>query len=109
MLPPSLRAFTSVPRRALGRRYASHGAPHYNEPTGWMFGEKVIAFHTHGNVITLNPHTFQPLPPGQKRVKEDWENIWYFGMFGSMALAAVLLYYKPDTRCVPLLPVMHGY
>ncbi|KAF8140193.1 ESSS subunit of NADH:ubiquinone oxidoreductase-domain-containing protein [Boletus edulis] len=78
MLPPSLRAFTSAPRCALGRRYASHGAPHYNEPTGWLFGEKVMAF-------------------GQKRVKEDWENIWYFGMFGSMALAAVLLYYKPDT------------
>lgn len=55
------------------------------------------------NAITLNLHTFQPLPPGQKRVKEDWENIWYFGMFGSMALAAVLLYYKPDTRYAPLI------
>ena len=42
----------------------------------------------------------QPLPSGQKRVKEDWENIWYFGMFGGMGLAAVLLYYKPDTRYV---------
>jgi len=30
-------------------------------------------------------------------VKEDWENIWYIGMFGSMGLATVLLYYKPDT------------
>lgn len=34
---------------------------------------------------------------GQKRVKEDWENIYYWGMGGGMALAAVLLYYKPDT------------
>jgi ESSS subunit of NADH:ubiquinone oxidoreductase (complex I) len=33
-------------------------------------------------------------------VKEDWENIWYIGMFGTMAFAAVILYYKPDTRCV---------
>jgi hypothetical protein len=33
-------------------------------------------------------------------VKEEWENIWYVGMFGSMAMAAVLLYYKPDTRLV---------
>jgi hypothetical protein len=41
---------------------------------------------------------FKPPPPGQKRVKEDWENIWYFGMFGSMAFATVMLYYKPDTR-----------
>lgn len=39
---------------------------------------------------------------GQKRVKEDWENIYYWGMGGGMALAAVLLYYKPDTSCVIL-------
>ncbi|KAH0838357.1 ESSS subunit of NADH:ubiquinone oxidoreductase-domain-containing protein [Lanmaoa asiatica] len=96
LMPPHLRVLTVVPRRALGHRYASHGAPHYNEPTGWLFGEKVMSFHSHA-VPQLNPHTFQPLPPGQKRVKEDWENIWYFGMFGSMALAAILLYYKPDT------------
>lgn len=69
---------TSHCRALLGRRCASHGAPHYNEPGGWLFGEK-------------------PPPPGQKRVKEDWENIWYVGMFGSMLAAAVLLYYKPDT------------
>lgn len=42
----------------------------------------------------------QPPPPGQKRKKEDWENVWYYGMYGGMALAAVLLYYKPDTRYV---------
>ncbi|KAH9022970.1 ESSS subunit of NADH:ubiquinone oxidoreductase [Lactarius pseudohatsudake] len=60
------------------KRFASHGAPHYNEPTGYLFSEK-------------------PPAPGQKRVKEDWENIWYFGMFGSLGLAGVLLYYKPDT------------
>ncbi len=35
-------------------------------------------------------------------MKEDWENIWYFGMFGSLGLAAVLLYYKPDTRCASI-------
>ncbi|KAF9229354.1 hypothetical protein BS17DRAFT_723032, partial [Gyrodon lividus] len=83
---PSLRTLKlRAPQRALGCRFASHGAPHYNEPSGWLFGEK-------------------PLPPGQKRVKEDWENIWYIGMFGSMAAAAVLLYYKPDTRRVVLFP-----
>jgi hypothetical protein len=27
-----------------------------------------------------------------------------FGMFGGMGLASVLLYYKPDTRCVHRLP-----
>jgi len=39
----------------------------------------------------------KPLAPGEKRVKEGWENIWYIGMFGGMGLASVLLYYKPDT------------
>lgn len=73
----------SLPPRALRatvptRRLASHGTPHYNEPSGWLFGEK-------------------PLPPGQKREREDWEMVWYIGMFGSMFAAAVLLYYKPDT------------
>jgi hypothetical protein len=70
-----LRAsFSSLPCR----RYASHGAPQYNEPSGWLFSEK-------------------PPLPGQKRVKENWENAWYIGMFGTMAFAAVMLYYKPDT------------
>jgi len=69
---------TRASNQILPRRFASHGAPHYNEPTGYLFAEK-------------------PPAPGQKRVKEDWENIWYFGMFGSIGLATVLLYYKPDT------------
>lgn len=80
MLPTSsLRALqVGVPRRITGRRFASYGPPQFNEPSGWLFGEK-------------------PPAPGQKRVKEEWENIWYVGMFGSMAMAAVLLFYKPDT------------
>ena len=43
----------------------------------------------------------QPLPAGQKRKRESWETVWYIGMYGTMGLTAVLLYYKPDTRCVP--------
>ena len=31
---------------------------------------------------------------------EDWEMPYYIGMFGGMGLAAVLLYYKPDTSSV---------
>lgn len=31
---------------------------------------------------------------------EDWEMPYYIGMFGGMALAGVLLYYKPDTSYV---------
>jgi len=68
--PCTLSSISSV-------RFASQGAPHYNEPSGWLFGEK-------------------PPPPGQKRQREDWEMIWYIGMFGSLALGAVLHYFKPD-------------
>ncbi|TFY83595.1 hypothetical protein EWM64_g425 [Hericium alpestre] len=71
------RSALQCQRPASCKRFASHGA-HFNEPTGHIFSEK-------------------PLPPGQKRVKEDWENIWYLGMFGTMGLATLLLYYKPDT------------
>lgn len=47
---------------------------------------------------------------GQKRVKEDWENIYYWGMGGGMAIAAVLLYYKPDTSyaCISRLDSITG-
>ncbi|KAK0550149.1 hypothetical protein OC846_003774 [Tilletia horrida] len=62
---------------ALGRRYASGGSS-YNQPTGYLYGEK-------------------PPPKGQKREKEDWENLWLYGMFGGMALATVVLMYRPDT------------
>ena len=35
--------------------------------------------------------------PGEKRVREDWELIWYWGMGGAFVLAAVGLATKPDT------------
>ncbi|RIA98722.1 hypothetical protein C1645_685483 [Glomus cerebriforme] len=60
-------------------RRASGHEPQYNEPGGYLFGEK-------------------PLPLGQKRVKEDWENIWVYGMGGSLLLGAIIAIYKPDTR-----------
>ncbi|GAA6058982.1 hypothetical protein JCM10212_001692 [Sporobolomyces blumeae] len=60
------------------QRRAASGGVHFNEPTGYLFGEK-------------------PPAKGQKRVREDWESIYYWGMFGGMALGGVLIYYKPDT------------
>jgi len=86
-------------QQAVTKRFASHGAPHYNEPTGYLFGEKVRTLLS--SAFASIDDDSQPPAPGQKRVKEDWENIWYFGMFGSIGLATVLLYYRPDTRYVP--------
>jgi len=81
MLPPSsLRALPAG--RPLTRlravRFASHDAPQFNEPTGLLFGEK-------------------PPPPGHRRIKQPWESLWYYGMYGSMLVGGVLLYFKPDT------------
>ncbi|KAJ7631011.1 Ndufb11, NADH dehydrogenase 1 beta subcomplex subunit [Roridomyces roridus] len=79
MLPPLRAALPAGRLTRLGAiRSASHDAPHYNEPTGLLFGEK-------------------PPPPGQRRIRQPWESLWYYGMYGSMAVGAVLLYFKPDT------------
>ncbi|KAK8864287.1 hypothetical protein IAR55_001533 [Kwoniella newhampshirensis] len=74
-LPRSL-ARQSQSQTTVARRYASHG-PSYNPPSGYLFAERPTK--------------------GGKREKESWENIYYVGMFGGMALAAVILTYKPDT------------
>ncbi|BGP01131.1 hypothetical protein NBRC10512_000480 [Rhodotorula toruloides] len=60
------------------QRRSASGGIHFNEPSGRLFGEK-------------------PLKPGQKRVKEDWENIYYYGFGGTCLLTAIGLYYKRDT------------
>ncbi|KAF7720903.1 hypothetical protein EC973_005791 [Apophysomyces ossiformis] len=57
------------------RRGGGHGAPQYNEPGGYLFAEKT-------------------------RVKEDWEDIYYWGMGGGFLFIAAGLYYKPDTSVV---------
>ena len=46
-----LRARTS--KQVAPRRFASHGAPHYNEPSGYLFGEKVM---TNVAVAMLHVH-----------------------------------------------------
>lgn len=37
----TLRTRTGAGIGVTTKRFASHGAPHYNEPTGYLFGEKV--------------------------------------------------------------------
>lgn len=109
-------------------RFASGGSS-YNQPTGYLFGEKVSSQLHRTNLKFLNSirhgslprgnrafaSVTDPLTPsfhcgvssiqvakGQKRQKEDWENMYYFGLFGGMAFAGLVLMYKPDTRYVAL-------
>lgn len=77
--PQSIQGFST--RSNL--RAADHG-DHYDPPTGYLFGVK----------------------PGQKYVKEGWENIWYYGFVGSLLVAGVAYVFKPDTSYVrPVLVV----
>lgn len=62
---------TSAPARA------SHGSQ-YDPPTGWLFGVK----------------------PGEKYKPEGWENLFFYGFCGSLAVFAVAYAYKPDTSYV---------
>lgn len=39
----------------------------------------------------------QTLAKGEKRQRESWELMWYWGMFGGIALGIVLKLYQPDT------------
>ncbi|KAF9956607.1 hypothetical protein BGZ65_002562 [Modicella reniformis] len=75
-----VRSFTRTPlRRAVQLRRGGGHSEGYNQPTGYLFGEK-------------------PLPPGTKRVKEDWENMYIYGFMGSMVVGTAIVYYKPDTN-----------
>ncbi|WVQ82287.1 hypothetical protein IAT38_004415 [Cryptococcus sp. DSM 104549] len=82
MLTPALRAAarpTALRTAALpARRYASHGPPAYNEPSGYLFGER-------------------PPKKGEKRKWQPWEPVFYFGFFGAMAFGIVTQIYRPDT------------
>ncbi|SCZ87396.1 BZ3500_MvSof-1268-A1-R1_Chr2-2g04862 [Microbotryum saponariae] len=112
-LTPMLR---STPKTMIGARSASAGQQ-YNPPTGYLFGEKASQTPSSASALSdrgeesgresdEHPHTNSVLTPniallpiltGQKRVREDWELIFYWGFGGGIALAAVLKFYQPDT------------
>jgi len=75
----SIRTFTASQLKAAASAPDAHDAhvheEHFEPPSGWLFGVK----------------------PGEKYEKEGWENIWYWGFFGSLGLAVVGWAFKPDT------------
>ena len=42
----------------------------------------------------------QPLLPGEKRQKEEWENIYVYGMTFNLLLIIAIATLKPDTRYI---------
>lgn len=68
--PPILRPFSST---ILQRSGDTHS--HFDPPSGWLWG----------------------IPPGEKKEKEGWENVWIYGFFGGLLMGVVAYAYKPDT------------
>ena len=112
-----------------GRRFASHGPPAYNQPSGYIFGEKVSQIlkdlslcladtsrgiaaakraETEMGVVGVSSALCQPwcqacLSRLGMRARADTSRvrpIYYVGMFGSMAGITLVYIYKPDTRWV---------
>ncbi|CUS06991.1 unnamed protein product [Tuber aestivum] len=76
MLPPRALLLPAVRRyRCRYMSSSSSGHSHYDPPSGW----------------------FLNVPPGEKPVKEGWENVFYWGFLGGLFAAGVAYAYKPDT------------
>ncbi|KJY01210.1 NADH:ubiquinone oxidoreductase 11.6kD subunit like protein [Zymoseptoria brevis] len=69
---PQQRLLSSTAARSAGDH--AH-EDHYDPPGGWLFGVK----------------------PGEKYENEGWENVWFYGFFGSLLFGVVGYCYKPDT------------
>lgn len=65
----------SVPRRTMASHSHGHESP-YDQPSGWFLNQN-------------------PAEPPLK--KEGWENVFFYGFFGSFFAAGVAYAYKPDT------------
>ncbi len=67
------RPLSTTPPRSSGGG-DDHGS-HYDPPGGWLWG----------------------IRPGEKYEKEGWENLFFYGFYGSIGLACVAYAFKPDT------------
>lgn len=65
---------TTQSRSSGGGGGDDHGS-HYDPPGGWLWG----------------------IRPGEKYEKEGWENLFFYGFYGSIGLAVVAYAFKPDT------------
>lgn len=71
-------------------------------PNGFLFNEKVRSIlSVHVSLVVILGLLFQqPLRPGEKRQKEEWENVYVYGMIFNFVLFVVVFGLKPDTRYV---------
>jgi len=80
IVPRAASASRSIQNRQISNtqaRRSDHAhEDHYDAPSGWLFGVK----------------------PGEKYEKEGWENVWFYGFYGTIAFGIVGYWFKPDTR-----------
>jgi hypothetical protein len=74
--PKIISARSTMMRPAMLRYSVSANQDDPEPPNGFLFNEK-------------------PLLPGEKRQKEDWENIWVYGMGSCMLLLILVGAFKP--------------
>lgn len=70
---PAFRPLSSSATRSAGDHAHEE---HFDPPSGYLWGIK----------------------PGEKYENEGWEQVWFYGFFGSLLFGAVGYCYKPDTR-----------
>lgn len=75
------RSFGSSAIRRGGHGHDAHAVDGPQPPNGFLFGEK-------------------PLLPGEKRVKEEWENVYVWGMTIAFVLGTVGYIYQPKEASV---------
>lgn len=66
--------------------HGGHSESHYDPPGGWLWGQE----------------------PGTEYKKEGWENPFFYGYCGTLAMLVVFVAYKPDTSYVPLVFLPFG-
>jgi hypothetical protein len=83
------------PRQGGVRRFGGGGGGHKEEPHEEHHGDG-HHHHAEEGPSGMKARLFAE-KPGTKRVREDWELIWYVGMGGAFVLAGIGLATKPDT------------
>lgn len=93
---PSHGSAGSAPHTAAAK---SHDAGHHDAHGGEHHDGHHDEHHDYDAPQRPQGHLFGEVPvPGQKRQREDWELIYYWGMGGAFVLAAIGLATKPTTK-----------
>ena len=69
----------------------------------------VVLIGAHLTLINAHHSLLQPLLPGEKRQKEEWENPFVYGMGLNFILILLIAFFKPDTRYMTVCDMLTVY